>query len=362
MRHDTLRRLLTWIVGSLVCLGLAMPASAQPPPKITITVPAAWLRTEPSLVAPRSALVSHGQFYDVIGRTADNRWWLLNLPNQRAAAWLLADLGAVYAGDMEAAAVLTPTLTLPRLPARRRMSARHSTPLPVGVPSITPKHRALYRASAERGKDLGMFAVVGDCNSMPAVYLQRLATGAFDAHRLSPELQRVVQHFWRSFGRVSLAANGGLGAAAVMDPLWADGALCDVRRGETPFACELRHSRASIVFVGLGTQEQYTWREFEAHYRAIVEHALREGVLPVLVTKADDIEVFSGAPSQHINTVIRRVAREYDVPLMDFWAATRSLPNYGLVDEGDKDFHLNAAGMDLRLLLTLHTLAAILGE
>lgn len=350
---------------AFLVLGLAFaPATAnshaQPLPKITITVPAAWLRTEPSLIAPRSALASHGQFYDVLGRTADNRWWLLKLPESRAPAWLLADLGAVYSGDVQSAVVLTPTLTPPRITPRRAITRTVAPPL--GVPTITPKQRAFYRAAAERGKDPGMFAVVGDCNSMPAVYVRRLATGEFDAHRLPAELQRVVMRFWRSFGRVSLAANGGLGAASVMDPLWADGALCDVRRGETPFACELRHSRASIVFIGLGTQEQYTWRDFETHYRAIIEHALREGVLPVLVTKADDIETFNGAPSQYINTTIRRLAREYDVPLMDFWAATRSLPNYGLVDEGEKDFHLSPVGMDQRLLLTLHTLAAILGE
>jgi hypothetical protein len=33
-----------------------------------------------------------------------------------------------------------------------------------------------------------------------------------------------------------------------------------------------------------------------------------------------------------------------------------------LVDEGEKDFHLSEAGMDRRLLTTLQTLAAIVGE
>ena len=50
------------------------------------------------------------------------------------------------------------------------------------------------------------------------------------------------------------------------------------------------------------------------------------------------------------------------MPLLDFYAATRDLPNFGLLDEGDKDFHLSYAGMDRRMLTTLQTLAAISGK
>ena len=94
----------------------------------------------------------------------------------------------------------------------------------------------------------------------------------------------------------------------------------------------------------------------------MIEHALAKGVLPVLVTKADDIETASGAPSGAINAVIKKLATEFQVPLLDFYAATRELPNFGLLDEGDKDFHLSYAGMDRRMLTTLQTLAAITGK
>ena len=61
----------------------------------------------------------------------------------------------------------------------------------------------------------------------------------------------------------------------MMDPSWADGGLCDPKNtGEGPFACELRVSNASIVFISLGTQEQYNWKDFEKNFRPIVEHAL----------------------------------------------------------------------------------------
>ena len=57
--------------------------------------------------------------------------------------------------------------------------------------------------------------------------------------------------------------------------------------------------------------------------------------------------------------MIRRLASEYNVPLLDFWQATRTLPNNGLLDEGGLNFHLSPAGRDLHLVATLQTLDAI---
>ena len=321
--------------------------------KITITTPIVWLRSEPSLLAPNVQPVAKGQFYRVNARTADNAWWRLNVPGSKTPeTWLLADLAAPYSGDLQSVPVVAPVL-------KSNPAAGKKTPaLPTWVPQITAAHKAIYQRAVAAGKDPYMFTVVGDCNSLPPVYLQRIASGQFNVAGLGA-LQSIVQKFSKSFSRISLAATGGLGAAMMMDPQWADGALCDSKTGQGPFACELWVSRASVVFIALGTQEQYTWQDFEPHYRKMIEHALSKGVLPVVVTKADDIETATGAPSGYINGIIRKLAAEYQIPLLDFYAATRNLPNFGLIDEGDKDFHLSYAGMDRRMLATLQTLAVI---
>ncbi len=341
-----------------VLFGVAVmsePARAQEPAKITITASQAWLRSAPSLTAGNSLPVAKGQFYDVTARTADNAWLQLSVPAAAGkGTWLYAELGALYSGDVKSAPVVQ-ALAIPS-----SKPAKKPAPFPAWIPVITPKQRAIYQNAVKAGKDLNEFTVVGDCNSQPAVYVQRLASGMFDASTLDPRLQGTVLQFAPSFGRVSLAAQGGLGAGMMMDPMWADGALCDKAVG--PFACELWVSRASVVFISLGTQEQFAWKDFKKNYRPMVEHALAKGVLPVLVTKADDIETASGAPAGYINEVVRELAKEYDVPLLDFHAATRDLPNSGLIDEGDKDFHLSYAGMDRRILTTLQTLAAITGR
>jgi hypothetical protein len=345
------------VLSSAVLMG--RPVQAQSPAKITITASQAWLRNAPSLTAGNSMPVEKGQFYDVTARTADNAWLQLSVPaTPGKGTWLYANLGALYSGDVKSA----PVVSAPAAPSAKPSSktAKKPAPFSAWIPAITPQQRALYQNAVKAGKDPNLFTVAGDCNSQPAVFVQRLATGLFDASALDTRLQGVVQQFAPAFGRVSLAAQGGLGAGMMMDPMWADGALCDKTAG--PFACELWVSRASIVFIALGTQEQFAWKDFEKNYRPMIEHALAKGVLPVLVTKADDIETASGASTGAINDVVRKLAKEYDVPLLDFYAATRDLPNNGLLDEGDKDFHLSYAGMDRRILTTLQTLAAITGR
>ncbi|MEO6061039.1 MAG: GDSL-type esterase/lipase family protein [Thermoflexales bacterium] len=226
------------------------------------------------------------------------------------------------------------------------------------LPVITSAHKQIYRNSVAAGKDLKMFAAVGDCNSQPSVYLRRVATGEFNLAAQSASLRETASAFSQSFSRVSLAAGGGFTAAALNDSVWADGALCGT--SQTPFECEVWVSRASVVFIQIGTGDQYAWRDFERNLRPLIQHALSKSVLPVLLTKADDLESRDGgAPPQFINDVVRRLAREYGVPLIDFWLATRALPNNGLLDESDLDFHLSPAGMDLHIRLTLEVLDAI---
>jgi hypothetical protein len=125
-----------------------------------------------------------------------------------------------------------------------------------------------------------------------------------------------------------------------------------------------------VVFILLGTGDKFAWRDFEANYRAMLEYALISDVVPVLVTKADDIESIQGGASDgYINGVIRLLAYEYQMPLADLWKAARNLPvipnpnlphrpftQFGLHDEWGLYFHLTDEGQDVHVLLTLQTL------
>ncbi len=335
------------ILLALLLLVTALPVRAADAPSFTITIGGAYLRAEPSLAATTTQPVFSGEVYPVLGHSADNLWVLLNAPKAGTGAWILASLG-VLSGDMDAAPLvaITPKVARAALGTVTR-----------GVPAITARQKLLYQQAVRQGRSASFFTVVGDCNSESTAYLGRLAAGTFQLPKGQDYLQSTIVRFASSFTRSSMATHGSFGALAMFDTDWVDQSQCVA--GEGPLACELRVSNASVVFIALGTGDQYTWQDFEANYWQVVSHTLQSGALPVLVTKADDLETHSGATSGYINGVIRRLGREYGVPVMDFWQATRSLPGYGLRNEGNDNFHMTPAGSDLRVLMTLQTLEAI---
>jgi hypothetical protein len=233
---------------------------------------------------------------------------------------------------------------------------------------MTVRAQRVYQQSLMSGHDPALFTLAGDSNSNPLVFLDRITTGAFDFTAF-PGLRQTVIRFTPSFTHTSVAVGGGFRAADMMDPLRTIG-YDECRTGEGLFNCELRTSNASIVFILLGTGDKFAWRDFEASYRSLIEYALKSNVLPVLVTKADDIESIQGGASYgYIDSVIRRLAGEYQMPLIDLWAATRDLPvipnpdlphrpftQFGLHDEWGLYFHLTDQGQDVHIRLTLQAL------
>lgn len=222
------------------------------------------------------------------------------------------------------------------------------------IPVITHHMRQVYANSTQRGKNPNMFTGVGDCSLAPAMRVWRLAERGVNLNR-HPALQAAADFFSPSFYRpLLLAASPGFTSNSLSNPNWANPAYC--KKGESPFVCDLRDSGASIVFINIGTNDLYYWFDFENNYRRLIEIALREGSLPVLVTKADDVEE-SRAGSGYINSVIRRLGKEYDLPVFDFWLASRQLPDNGLL-AGEPN-HFTEESFDMRLLGFLSTLNAI---
>jgi hypothetical protein len=132
-------------------------------------------------------------------------------------------------------------------------------------------------------------------------------------------------------------------AWALFDATWSNPATC--QPGETPLECEFRSQRPSLVLIRLGTNETGHTDMFEENLRKIIEFALERGVIPVLGTKADQLE-----GSDEINETIRALAAEYDVPLWDFAQAAATLPDRGLQADG---FHMTWTPLNYGDALTL---------
>jgi hypothetical protein len=199
--------------------------------------------------------------------------------------------------------------------------------LPV-IPRISQRVIEIYKTGLTLGNDPHRFSKIGDCGSTPTWFL-----GDFDRgeryYKLGEytTLKTVIQYYAGSFDRLSLAAQSGFNVSSVLTPLWADHTQC--LSNETPLACEYRLHKPILAFITLGTNDVFHQESFETQMRKIIEYSIENGVIPVLSTKADNIE-----KTQYINITISKLAMEYQIPLWNFWLAVQTLPDKGLQEDG----------------------------
>jgi len=200
------------------------------------------------------------------------------------------------------------------------------TALPV-MPQLDERVKAIYQRGQELGNDPRAFSKIGDCGSTPAWFL-----GDFDRgekyYSLGDyqNLKDVIQAFQGSYGRTSLAAKSGFNASSIFAPIWADRAQC--LPNESPLACEYRVHKPAFAFIMLGSNDVWHQEDFEPQLRKIIEFSIKNGVVPILSTKADNLE-----GDNTINATIARLAMEYGVPLWNYWQAVQPLQDAGLQED-----------------------------
>ncbi|MCD4671986.1 MAG: hypothetical protein K8R77_04915 [Anaerolineaceae bacterium] len=199
---------------------------------------------------------------------------------------------------------------------------------PIVPETISDTTIEIYQRGLALGNHPNAFSKIGDCETHTTWFLYDFDQGS-KAYNLGPyaELQSVVDHFEGSYERLSLATKQGFTAASLMTPLWANREKCE--NNESPLACELRTHQPSFAIVALGTNDASNPERFEENYRKVIETCIERGVVPILATKADDLE-----GDGVINATIVQVSQEYDVPLWNFWAAIQDLPRQGLQKDG----------------------------
>jgi hypothetical protein len=197
------------------------------------------------------------------------------------------------------------------------------------LPIMSPRALAILQDGIARGNYPQVFSKIGDCESQTDWFLDNFDLGA-KYYALGPyqeELAPVIQYYAGSFHRTSLAARRGFTAASLMAPIWADKQVCE--KDEGPLACEYRINQPAVAFIMLGTNDASNPKTFEKHMRNIIEYTIGQGVLPILGTKADNVE-----GDHSINTTMARLAAEYQIPLWNYWRAVQDLPGHGLQEDG----------------------------
>ncbi len=203
------------------------------------------------------------------------------------------------------------------------------------IPTVSANAEAIYARGLEAGNYVDRFSKIGDCQNIHPYFLWMFDNP--DRYELSEEqayLQETIDHFSGSFARESAATKGGMNVAAVVSIsyFWLDSERCE--DGESPLECELRLNQPSIALISM----EETWgsnnkvENYEKYMRQIIETVIEFGAVPILATKADNME-----GDHQINQAIARLAYEYDIPLWNFWLAVQPLKDHGVNEDG---FHL----------------------
>lgn len=199
---------------------------------------------------------------------------------------------------------------------------------PIIPAEISWRSREIYKLGQEMKNNPNAFSVVGDCESSPSWFLGDFDRGS-SYYKLEPydNLKSVIDYFQGSFERKNLAVGNGFNTASVLSPFWADPEYC--LSGESPLDCEVRIHHPSFAFILLGTNDIYNVDIFESNMRKILDRLMEKGVLPILATKADNLD-----GGNQINAIISSLAYEYEIPLWNFWRAVQDLPSKGLQPDG----------------------------
>jgi Tol biopolymer transport system component len=250
--------------------------------------------------------------------------------------------------------ILAPTLVPnPTATADTRLPPESWQEWPI-VPAVTKRALEIYRTGQMMGLDTHAFSKVGDCQSVKAAFM-----GYFDIperYSLGNDyafLQQTIDNFAGYFNTDGQAVKGGFNAAAVLSPIWADPNVC--LAGEDPLECELRVTKPIIVIVSLEVWwDGRTPQQYETLMRRILDTIIAHGSVPILATKADNVE-----GDNSLNLTTANLAYEYDLPLWNFWAAVQSLPAHGMDTKRNDGFHISTDAWSTRSFTGLEALDSI---
>jgi lysophospholipase L1-like esterase len=201
--------------------------------------------------------------------------------------------------------------------------------------------RQIMQTGRAMGKQINVFAKVGDSITESMALLNDYCCGWYDvgshtaleqiveyfviAH--ADELEAQVNAYHTSFDRMSLAAQSGARAAHILEG-----------GSDSGLIREVNAIPPGLAIVMFGINEALAGEDiavFKANLTQLVTVLKGEGVIAILSTVPDlGAPVQGGERIPAFNQAIREVAREEQVPLMDYSQALQALPNRGLDADG----------------------------
>ncbi|MCJ7518095.1 MAG: hypothetical protein MUO42_00265 [Anaerolineaceae bacterium] len=210
------------------------------------------------------------------------------------------------------------------------------------VPEVTETAREIYKRGLALDNNPNTFSKVGDCQNLHNYFLGRF--DHLEIYKFSWKIDDyldTIENFKGSFGTDGQSAKFGFTAASPLSPLMADPEVC--LPDEAPLECELRLTRPSFVLISL--EFPFNGRSaglYEQYLRQIIEYTISQGSVPILATKADNVE-----KDNSINLTIAKLAYEYNLPMWNWWAAAQLLGNHG-IDPYRDGFHITQQAWEER--------------
>lgn len=186
-----------------------------------------------------------------------------------------------------------------------------------------------------RGVRGNVFAKVGDSISDERYFLYDFA----DPARISWGVHRYLEDT-TNFFRAGQARTGtpfdddsvsAISSGTTATLLSEDAALpYDFCAHKTPLVCEYDTLKPSIALIMIGTNNPQPDLAFEHDLGSIVRQTLERGIVPVLYT----LPPHAFKDILPYNTRVRTVARAFNIPLIDYYAAMINLPSKGIRPDG----------------------------
>ncbi|HVU10280.1 MAG TPA: SGNH/GDSL hydrolase family protein, partial [Phototrophicaceae bacterium] len=347
------------------------------------------------------AVLPGGSVVSVQQRTTDNQWigvvtqdgimgWVkasdvfalvsltilpaVGAPTQIVAVPTTAVLPATSEPTIEPSLMPEPTaVTLGDVPAMEQRLRE----TPIFQNLVNERLQAIFETGQGDGNRANVFTTVGDSNTVNGDFMQPIGMGAdtYCTWGSYNYLHATVDYFSapptstdsNSFVHHSIAAGRGFSTASVLDPLWANDAICG--SDNSPLTCEIEQVRPSVAVIMLGNIDvsDMGTADYDANMRLLVRTLIQNGVIPVLTTfvVVPDRDVYER--SLEFNMTLLDIAQQEQIPLINLWAAAQTLPQDGIGPDGT---HLKAVvgsfcsfdgaqmqdGGTLRNLLTLQAL------
>ena len=222
------------------------------------------------------------------------------------------------------------------------------------IPLPTNRTIEIYINGIEQGNSPNAFSKIGDCQNVSSAFLGIFDRGGCSLLNGQEDWNETIINFRGSFNRDGESFGQGLNVAAALSPFHANSEVCLADEG--PLLCELRIAKTSFAFISF----ERWWpditppEEYEKYLRIVIETVISNGTVPILITKADNIE-----GNHTINQIIAKLAYEYDIPLFNWWKAAQALPYRGMDLERNDGFHISERAWYERSIFGLGTLDSI---